>query len=37
MTELDKVLSQKPSADVSDVRRDLERIVARLQSMEAEE
>lgn len=34
--ELDKVLSRKPTDDVGDIRRDLERIVARLQNMETE-
>lgn len=33
--EVDKALSRKPSADVKDIRRDLERIVDRLQRMEA--
>jgi len=35
--ELDKALSRKPSADIADVREDLERIVSRLQRMEATE
>ena len=35
--ELDKVLSRKPSADITDVREDLERVVARLQRMEETE